>query len=107
MPDLWDSISEIDEEQEKQKSEKETSQEKIKKQSKKSEIKITPEIPKPPKKSTKQIGIKTDHFRTGYSLIVGTSKREKPPILQKKLIEFLQNHKLTQKGKDWSWVMKD
>lgn len=54
----------------------------------------------------KDFEIKTDHFRTGISLITSASKRDKPPILKEKLLEFLNNHELIKKGNTWYWSNK-
>ena len=47
--------------------------------------------------------IKTDHLRTGISLIIGASKRDQPPILKEKLLEFLNKHELIKKERTWYW----
>lgn len=55
------------------------------------------------KKVSKDFEIKTDHLRTGISLIIGASKRDQPPILKEKLLEFLNKHELIKKDRTWYW----
>ncbi len=53
--------------------------------------------------ASKDFEIKTDHLRTGISLIIGASKRDQPPILKEKLLEFLNKHELIKKDRTWYW----
>ena len=53
--------------------------------------------------ASKDFEIKTDHLRTGISLIMGASKRDQPPILKEKLLEFLNKHELIKKERTWYW----
>ena len=77
---------------------------------KETEIPITKKLldvekSKNPKKSKDEIRIKTDNFRTGISNITGSSKRDLPPILKQKLLNFLESHDLVQKSdKTWFWI---
>ena len=75
--------------------------------------KITPEDKKIPKESpkkaikkVKEIEFKTDHLRTGTSLITGSSKRDKPPIIKQKLLQFLNEYEpiKNEEEKTWYWV---
>ena len=54
-------------------------------------------------KTPKDFEIKTDHFRTGIALIIGATKRDQPPILKEKLLEFLNKHELIRKERTWYW----
>ncbi|MHA1192223.1 MAG: hypothetical protein ACTSP9_07990 [Promethearchaeota archaeon] len=48
--------------------------------------------------------IKTDHFRTGVSLITGISKREKPSELKQRLMKFLKTHEVVKIDNVWQWI---
>ncbi len=56
--------------------------------------KVTEKKSKKSIKSKEEMILKTDYFRTGISLITGTSKRDQPPVLKQKLMEFLENHEV-------------
>lgn len=80
-------------------------EEKITPEKKTSAAKKLPGVKKVSKsvKTPKDFEIKTDHFRTGMSLIIGATKRDQPPILKEKLLEFLNKHEPIKKERTWYW----
>jgi len=69
---------------------------------------VSEEKSKKPKKTKKEIKIKTDHFRTGISLITGASGRDQPTVLKQKLLEFLESHEIVKKSNGkWYWIKKE
>lgn len=104
MPDLLDMIDDIDEEKEAEvKPDEKITAFKIdahKKETKKINEKTKKILPK------NAIKIKTDNFRTGISNITTSSKRDKPPVLKRDLIDFLESHDVIKIDNIWYWIPK-